>query len=126
MYVALESPDQALTIADELGGRLEPQQRAYANLIRALLLSSGGDNVAAVEELRAGLALADVWLIRFHLGIAYADAGHYAEAVDEFTLCQERLGEAFSLFLDDTPTFRYTAELERRLSDASAGMTAQH
>lgn len=126
MYVALDRGDEAQAIADQLGGRLEAQQRAYAKLIRALLRHSAGDNVAAVDELRAGLALADVWLIRFHLGNAYAGAGHYAEAVDEFTLCKERLGEAYSLFLDDTPTFRYTAELDSRLSQASESMTAQH
>jgi tetratricopeptide (TPR) repeat protein len=126
MYVALDSGDEAQAIADQLGSRLEAQQRAYAKLIRALLRHSAGDNVAAVEELRAGLALADVWLIRFHLGNAYAGAGHYAEAVDEFTLCKERLGEAYSLFLDDTPTFRYTEELDSRLSQATESMTAQH
>lgn len=126
MYVAMENGDEAQAIADQLGGRLEAQQRAYARLIRALLLQSAGEHVAAVEELRAGLALADVWLIRYHLGIAYADAGHFAEAVDEFTLCRARLGEAYSLFLDDTPTFRYTADLETRLAHAKAAMTAQH
>ena len=125
MYIALERGEEAQMIADRLGSRLEAQQRAYSKLIRALLQQSADDNVAAVEELRAGLELADVWLIRFHLGNAYAAAGHSAEAVDEFTLCGERLGEAYSLFLDDTPTFRFTGELDNRLSDAKAAMTAQ-
>ena len=51
----------------------------------------------------------DFWLTRFYLGKAYAQAGYGAEALGEFELCLERVGEATALFLDDIPTFEYHA-----------------
>lgn len=125
MYVNLGLTEQAEEIAIELGGRLEVQQRAYAKLVNALLLQANGDNIAAIDELQAAVELADVWLIRFYLGAAYVKAEHFAEAVAEFTTCKERLGEAYSLFLNDTPTFRYTAGLEEWSVRARDNMTAQ-
>ena len=37
--------------------------------------------------------------------------GGISLALDEFTICMERRGEAASLFLDDLPTYRYVAPL---------------
>jgi tetratricopeptide (TPR) repeat protein len=125
MYIELGMPQEAEKIAAQLGGQLERQQRAYSNMINALLLLGNGEDIAAIEMLHEAMELADVWLVRFYLGVAYTSAGHAAEAVSEFTICQDRLGEAYSLFLDDTPTFRYTAELDGRLAQARENMTAQ-
>jgi hypothetical protein len=65
----------------------------------------------ALDMLREAVGLADLWLIRFHLGKAYLRAGYDAEALDEFTNCESRRGEASALFLDDLPTWRYIATL---------------
>lgn len=126
MYLALGKEKEAADIAGKLGGELNVQRRAYARLIGALLLQARGENIAAIESLQEAIALADLWLIRFYLGQAYFAVGHYAEAVSEFTLCKERLGEAYSLFLDDTPTFRYVAELDDWLTRARESMTARN
>ena len=90
------------------------------------MLQAKNDNIAAIDALQQAVALADLWLVRYHLGLAYFNADHYAESVSEFTLCKERLGEAYSIFLDDTPTFRYTTELDDWLVRAREKMTAQH
>jgi tetratricopeptide (TPR) repeat protein len=125
IYAGLDHKEEAMAIAAELGSKLEAQQRAYSKLINALLEMNDGDKIAPIETLREAIALEDIWLARFYLGQAYFNAGHYAEAVSEFKLCQERLGEAYSLFLDDTPTFRYTAKLSDWLNLARENMTAQ-
>ena len=126
MYLALDREQKATDIAADLGGKLNVQQRAYSKLITALVLQADDKNIVAVEALQEAVGLADLWLVRFYLGQAYFAAGHYAEAESEFTLCKERLGEAYSVFLDDTPTFRYTAELDDWLSRARANMTSLH
>lgn len=126
MYLTLGMDKKATDIAADLGGKLNVQQRAYAKLINALLLRGEDKNIAAIELLQEAVELADLWLVRFYLGQAYFGADHYAEAVSEFTLCKERRGEAYSVFLDDTPTFRYTAELDDWLNRARARMTSLH
>ncbi|NNF16358.1 MAG: tetratricopeptide repeat protein [Gammaproteobacteria bacterium] len=124
MYIDLGLNEQAADIAAELGGKLDLQQRAYAKMIEALILRSNEQYLAAIDLLQEAVTLADVWLIRYHLGRAYVSAEHFTEAVSEFTMCKGRLGEAYSLFLDDTPTFRYTAGLDQLLSGATESMTS--
>ena len=126
LYLALGKEQEAADIAARLGGQLNAQQRAYARLIGALLLQAKGENIAAIESLQEAVGLADLWLVRYYLGQAYFNGEHYAEAVSEFFSCKERLGEAYSLFLDDTPTFRYTVELDDWLKRARANMTSMH
>ena len=65
----------------------------------------------AVDALNAAQKLADLWLVRFALGLAYFHHGDYPEAVSEFEKCRERRGEATAVFLDDLPTFHYYAPL---------------
>ena len=122
MYASMDKDDLAKEIATELEGKLNAHQRAYAKMINAVIAMKNDDNIAAVEGLQEAVKLADLWLIRFYLGKAYSKAGYYTEALIEFTSCKERLGEAYSLFLDDTPTFRYTSELETELSTAKESM----
>jgi tetratricopeptide (TPR) repeat protein len=126
MYLEIGEEQKAKNIAAELGGKLDVQRRAYSKMIDALLSQAKGENIVAIERLQEALALADLWLIRYYLGQFYFQADHYAEAVAEFTLCNERLGEAYSVFLNDTPTFRYTADLAAWLARANEQMTAQH
>ena len=64
-------------------------------------------------------------LARFHLGIVYLEAGYAAEALSEFELCETRIGEASSLFLDDFPTWRYSGPLKywKARTQEAIGMT---
>ncbi|MDH5456779.1 MAG: hypothetical protein OEY37_11940, partial [Gammaproteobacteria bacterium] len=111
MYLAIGDTDAARLIANKLKSNLQPQNRAYAALIDGRVALAAGDAVAALDSISSGVALADLWLLRFHRGIAYLEAGYAAEALDEFTACFERRGEVSALFLDDLPTWHYMATL---------------
>ena len=110
-YLAAGDVESAAAISGKLMQELQPQSRAYGMLIDGLILQQAGENIAAIEKLTAAIELADLWLVRFYLGKVYLEGGHSAEALDEFTICMERRGEAASLFLDDLPTYRYVAPL---------------
>ncbi len=125
MYLDLGLTKEAQEIASTLEAKLDSQNRAYAKLLNALVALKAGDHTLAIDELQAGLELADVWLLRYHLGIALNQAGHSTEAKFEFQKCSERLGEAYSLFLDDTPTFRYASELEMWKEKSANAIGAQ-
>ena len=75
----------------------------------------------AVEAFSGAVKLADLWLARFALGVAYVQADHYAEGLRELEACQNRRGEASAVFLDDVPTFRYLAVLPYWLARAQEG-----
>ncbi len=111
MYIAADMVDDAEVLAKRLSQKLHPQSRAYANLIRGLIHQNSGRHVEAIDALNEGLLMADLWLLRFHIGRAYFDAGFFAEALDEFIAADNRQGEATSIFLDDLPTYRYLATL---------------
>lgn len=111
LLIQLGRDDDARHIADELGRELQPQDRAYGKLIEGMLAMAGGNPVEAIDFLTESIERTDLWLTRFHLGIVYLEAGYAAEALSEFELCETRIGEAASLFLDDFPTWRYTAPL---------------
>ncbi|MGI9262335.1 MAG: TIR domain-containing protein [Woeseiaceae bacterium] len=110
-FLAAGDVESATAISGKLMQKLQPQSRAYGMLIDGLILQQAGQNIAAIEKLTAAIELADLWLVRFYLGKIYLEGGHSAEALDEFTICMERRGEAASLFLDDLPTYRYVAPL---------------
>ena len=111
IYLATGDTDAVQGIADELGSSLQPQSRAYGSLLKGLIALQGGDSVMAIDSITAGVEHADLWLLRFYRGVAYIEAGFAAEALDDFTACFERRGEASAVFLDDLPTWRYMAEL---------------
>lgn len=104
--------DDARDIRDQYASQLRPTARAYAGLIDGLLANAANEHTAAIGHYTAALRHADLWLLRYHLGLAYLAAGYPAEASAEFTSCIERRGEAGGLFFDDVPTWRYTAQLE--------------
>lgn len=104
--------ETARAIGDTMSQDLQAQSRAYGEMIQASLLREQGDYIGAIDKLQSAIIMADLWLIRFQLGRAYLDAGSFAEAADEFRTCgTTRIGEATAAFLDDTPTYRYLAEL---------------
>jgi tetratricopeptide (TPR) repeat protein len=111
MAIIAGRTDDAEKIAAELAQRLPATSRAYARLIQGEIAITRKQYVAAIEALNAAQKLADLWLVRFTLGIAYFQDGHYPEAVSEFEKCRTRRGEATSVFLDDLPSFHYYAPL---------------
>lgn len=129
LYLQIGDVVAAQAIADALGDSLQTQSRAYADLINGLIALGDGEHVDAIDSMVTGIGRADLWLLRYYLGRAYLEAGFFAEALDEFTACNERRGEASSIFLDDLPTWRYMSELpywqaraqmELGMSDAAA------
>ena len=105
--------DEARTIARELGKRLPAHSRAYARLIDADIARASGNHGDALDALAEGIALADLWLLRYWRGLVYLHAGAASapQALAELQRCESRLGEATAAFLDDLPTYRYGAEL---------------
>ena len=68
------------------------------------------------------LKLADLWIGRYWLGVAYVEAGAYAQALSELDACEKRRGEATSVFLDDVPSWRYTVPVKYWLARAQEGV----
>jgi tetratricopeptide (TPR) repeat protein len=118
----LGDADYASNIADRLVQELQPMTRAYGQVIKGAIATSEGRHADAVDALRVGMDLADLWLLRFYLGRAYFEAGKYVEALDEFQICLQRQGEATALFLDEKPTWRYMAKLQEWLIKAKESM----
>ncbi|MCH8337115.1 MAG: tetratricopeptide repeat protein [Proteobacteria bacterium] len=114
--------DAAAEIAIELTAKLQSQSRAYGLMIQASIARVEGNHVEAIDLLRSAIDLADLWLVRFELGRAYLDAEYFAEALDQFKACEERLGEATAIFLDDTPSYRYLATLPYWTARAQQGL----
>jgi tetratricopeptide (TPR) repeat protein len=111
LAIAAGRPEEARKIAAELAQRLSAQSRAYAKMIEGEVAIAAKQYAVAVDALNAAQKLADLWLVRFALGLAYFHHGDYPEAVSEFEKCRERQGEATAVFLDDLPTFHYYAPL---------------
>lgn len=113
---------RALQLARRLEERTQPVSRAYARVMVGELALQQRRYRDAITELSAGVKTADLWLARFYLGVAYVEAGRYAEAISEFESCAKRRGEATSLFFDDVPTYRYAAVLPYWVGRAQQGL----
>jgi len=111
MFAKLGDLEAANAIAEKLGSQLRPQSRAYAKLINGLIDLENERYIPAIDELKAALGFADLWIIRFYLGQAYLAARYPAEASAEFDAAYRRRGEAMAMFFDDVPTWRYMASL---------------
>jgi serine/threonine protein kinase/Tfp pilus assembly protein PilF len=111
MAIASGKFADARSIIEVLSRRLPAQSRAYAKMIDAEIAMSRGDYPSGIDALNAALKLADLWLVRFSLGLAYFHRADYPEATSEFEKCLERRGESTAIFLDDLPSFRYYATL---------------
>ncbi|HKL62837.1 MAG TPA: tetratricopeptide repeat protein [Woeseiaceae bacterium] len=111
IYVITERLEKAGEIADDLASQLQPQSRAYGLMLKGMIAREDGDYVAAVDNMREAIEFADLWLIHFELGQTYLAGEYYAEALDEFTVADQRRGEASAVFLDDIPTYRYMATM---------------
>ena len=111
MYAKLGDFEAARAIADQLGNQLRPQSRAYAKLISGIIELERERYIPAIDELKAALGFADLWIVRYYLGQAYHAAYYPAEASAEFDAAYQRRGEAMAMFFDDIPTWRYMASL---------------
>jgi tetratricopeptide (TPR) repeat protein len=122
MYLQIGNVDKAREIAAGLAGQLQPNSRAHGLLIEGLIALDSGNHVQAIDAMSSAIELADLWLVRFHRGRAFLEGGFHAEALDEFTTCAKRNGEATAVFLDDLPTWRYMATLPYWLGRAQEGL----
>jgi tetratricopeptide (TPR) repeat protein len=111
LLIQLDEIERALGIQKMLGARLQAGSRAGADLIIGEIALHNGEPIAAVDAFNKSLERLDSWLGRLALGRAYSAAGYHAEALGELELCDDRVGEATALFLDDIPTFHYHAPL---------------
>jgi tetratricopeptide (TPR) repeat protein len=122
MDVRLGNIAAAQDLVAELDKRLQPQPRSYAKIIEGEIAARGRKPAEAIEAFGAAVKLADLWLARFALGVAYVQADHWAEGLRELEACEKRRGEATALFLDDVPTFRYLTPLPYWLARAQEGL----
>ena len=111
LLIKMGEGERAEVIHQQLDSRLQRNSRAAAAIIAAELALAAGDTAAAVDALNTSIAHTDSWLARCSLGRAYASAGYHAEALGELEQCENRIGESTAVFLDDTPTFHYSAPL---------------
>jgi tetratricopeptide (TPR) repeat protein len=109
-------------LARELESRGQPLPRAYADIVRGEQALARGRPADALGFFTNATRTADVWLARFGAGVAYVEAGRHAEALSELEACVKRRGEATALFLDDVPTWRYTAAVPYWLGRAQQGL----
>lgn len=107
VYVEAGNGEKALKLAGKLENRFEPDPRALGKLIEGEIAIAAGRLPDAVNLFQEAQKLADSWLGRFDLGLAYLAAERYPEADNEFDLCIKRRGEAGAVFLNDEPTLRY-------------------
>ena len=126
LHIELGDLQDARAIADLLREKLQPQNRAYGNMILGVVDSIEGRHADALDRLSSASRQADFWLIRMQLGKAYFRAGAYAEALDEFTACETRRGEASAVFLDDLPSWRYLGTLPYWRGRAQQEVGMQH
>ncbi len=113
---------EAKALAAGLEGQLQKQSRAYGKILLAEIALEDRKTNEAVDLLVEARKFADVWLGRFDLGVAYIQAGAFAEALPELEACEKRRGEATALFFDDNPTVRYLATLPYWLGRAQEGL----
>jgi eukaryotic-like serine/threonine-protein kinase len=100
-------PAQAQKLADGLASEVQPETRAYAEIIRGDLALQRGQKNEAIQMFTDANQLLDTWIGRFELGRAYLEAGKFVEADSEFDRCMKRRGEALEIFQDNVPTFAY-------------------
>jgi tetratricopeptide (TPR) repeat protein len=122
LFAAAGRESELAAFVARLQERAQPLPRAYAHIISGELALVQRRFSDAIREFSAALKEADLWLARFDLGVAYVEAGRFAEAISELEKAQRRRGEATALFFDDLPTYRYLAVLPYWLGRAQEGL----
>jgi eukaryotic-like serine/threonine-protein kinase len=121
IYIEAGQMDKARNIAEELDKKVQEVHVAYGKLVSGYLFLKRGDAANALKQFKEAQAIVDTWLGRFALGRAYLDSGAFAEADAEFEKCENRKGEAMSVFLNDLPTYRYLDSLDYYKGRAQEG-----
>ena len=122
--LAIQTGDEAKvqTIADDLGKRLSSEAKAYAKLIEGKIAEQNNEIHEAIDNYNASLDILDMWLTRLALGKAYLKIEAWTEAHVELDQCKNRLGEATSIFFDDSPTFHTFPQVYYYLGLAQQGI----
>jgi tetratricopeptide (TPR) repeat protein len=102
---------KARKVAADLENKLQNETKSVARLILGEIALQRNRMNEAVEAFQEAQKLQDSWISRFLLGRAYAQAGHFAEALSELDTCRKRKGEAADLFFEDMTTLRYLPPL---------------
>lgn len=122
--IQLDDTDRAAGIATDMSASVSKSQRAYASAIRAQVAYTDGQTLAAIEHANTAIETADLWLVRFIRAKIQLQAGLNAEAVADLLVCQQRIGEAMAVFLNDRPSLRYVRELETAIALANTPQAA--
>jgi tetratricopeptide (TPR) repeat protein/predicted Ser/Thr protein kinase len=101
----------AQKLADGMASEVQPETRAYAEIIRGDLALQRGQKNEGIKMFTDANQLLDTWIGRFELGRAYLEAGLFVEADSEFDRCMKRKGEVLEIFQDNVPTFAYVPPL---------------
>ncbi|MCJ7617324.1 MAG: protein kinase [Desulfobacterales bacterium] len=122
--LAIQTGDEekAKTIVNDLSKRLSSEAKAYAKLIEGKIAEQKDEIRAAIDHYNASLEILDMWLTRLALGKAYLKIEAWTEAHAELDQCKNRLGEATSIFFDDTPTFHTFPQVYYYLGLAQQGI----
>jgi outer membrane PBP1 activator LpoA protein len=80
VYVETGEKNQAFKLAGKLENHFEPDSRALGKLIEGEIALGSGSLPDAVNLFQEGQKLADTWLGRFDLGLAYLAAERYPDA----------------------------------------------
>jgi serine/threonine protein kinase/Tfp pilus assembly protein PilF len=122
IYLQTENSEKAITIADELKGRLESDPKLYAKLIEGEFKRISGSTQEAITLIQEVQAIQDTWIGRLFLGKALLEMKAYPDAYSALDSCLSRMGEAASLFFDDTPTYFITAQIHYYIGRAQEGL----
>jgi eukaryotic-like serine/threonine-protein kinase len=115
---------EAQAIAQNLSQQFQRRSRAYGTIVEGEIARAAGRRVDALDAFGATRKHADLWLARLLLGLTNVEAARYVNAQAELELAEKRRGEAFAIFLDDVPSFRYLVYLPYWLARSQEGMSA--
>jgi tetratricopeptide (TPR) repeat protein len=122
VYIEGGKTAPAKAIAAKLSKRFQPDPQIYAKLIAGELQLHQGVPQGAIQTFGDAQKLSDTWLGRFYLGRAFLESGAFAQAASEFEACQQRRGEATSVFLDDEPSYHAFPPVLYYLGRAQEGL----
>jgi tetratricopeptide (TPR) repeat protein len=122
IYLQAGKEEKALGLAEELGGRVEPEPQAYAKIILGRVALKKGRVNEAITAYGEGQKFVDTWLGRIFMAEAYLEAKAFTEAHSELDTCLNRRGEAASIFLNDVPSYRYFPQVYYYLGRAQEGL----
>ena len=125
LFALSKNRARVFELAKTLDSQTQPIPKAYARIISGELALQERRFNDAIGEFTAAIKSADLWLARLNLGIAYVEAGRFAEAISELEAAAKRRGEATALFFDDVPTYRYAAVLPYWLGRAQQGLNVR-